>query len=71
MSDDEKMLMCALSAVTHLIEFMDTNHGLDLTAAWASLSDPDLRAWMENNRVLLPLRRDHLSLIERLDKDNS
>ncbi len=71
MNEHEQMLMKALSAVTHLIEFMDTGHGLDLTAAWANLNDPELKAWMENNRVLLPLRRDHQSLVERIDKDKS
>jgi len=69
MSEHEQMLMKALSAVTHLIEFMDTGHGLDLTAAWSSLNDADLREWIEKNGVLLPLRRDHQSLLVRIDED--
>jgi len=66
MTENEIMLMKALSAVQHLIEYIDTEHPFDLDAAVSVLNDPAVTAWIHSNAVLLPARRDGKSLNERL-----
>ncbi len=68
MTDEEMLLMRAMNAVVHLIEHIDTEEPLDLAAAIAMLNDSALTDWIRKNPVLLPVRRDGVSLLERLDK---
>ena len=60
------MLMHVLSAVAHLKEYIDTGEPFDLVAAQSSLSDPSVQAWIRESTVLLPVRRDGLTLIEAM-----
>ena len=53
-----------MSAVVHLKEFIDTGESSDLDAADGLLSGTELRAWIEDNEVMLPLRRDFKKLNE-------
>lgn len=66
MDDNELMLMKALSAVAHLIEYIDTESPFDMVAAAACLNDADLANWIGQHDVLLPLRRDGQSQPARL-----
>ncbi len=45
-------------AVAHLKEFIDTAESLDLDAATGILADPEVKSWIAENQVMLPVRRD-------------
>jgi len=71
MDENERMLVQTMSAVSHLIEFLDTGEPVDLATAFAMLKTPDMTKWLEFNSVMLPLRRDRKSLLKRLAESNS
>jgi len=66
MTKDQRMLMLALSSICHYQEFIDTKEPTDLFAAQHILADRDLKQWITNNKVLLPLRRDGKTLHEAM-----
>lgn len=57
MTNDKKICK-AMSAVAHLIEYIDTNEPFDLQSAASILNDPEMSGWVKNNSVLMPARRD-------------
>jgi len=66
MNDQELMLMKALCAVAHLVEYIDTTEQFDFNSAMSNLNDPMLAQWVCENQVLLPVRRDGKTLPHRL-----
>lgn len=42
----------------HLKEYIDTNESFDLEAASGLIKDAEVQEWIEDNFVLLPVRRD-------------
>lgn len=60
----ERVLVFAMSAIVHLKEFIDTGEPMDLAAADGIINGPEMRAWIEDNQVMLPLRRDGKKLNE-------
>lgn len=60
----ERAMVFAMSAVVHLKEFIDTGNSTDLFAANGLINGPELRAWIEANEIMLPLRRDGKKLNE-------
>ena len=54
------------SIIGHLLEYIDTQELLDLSAAMASLQASNLPDYAENNEVLLPVRRDMKRQCERM-----
>ena len=69
--DDDKagLLLIAVNAIAHFIEHADTHESTDIHAAMALLKDETvgLKKWIEENGVLVPLRRDGRSLVERIE----
>ena len=63
-SNDERVLIFAMSAIVHLKEYIDTGEKMDLAAADSLLNGPEVRAWIEVNQIMLPLRRDGKTLNE-------
>ncbi len=42
----------------HLKEYIDTNEVADMAAAQGILNDPEVQQWIEDNEIMLPVRRD-------------
>ncbi len=60
-SDLEVMVISLFSAAVHFQEHADTGEALDLVSAKSALSaNLLLRDWAQENKVLLPIRRDGL-----------
>ncbi|KKN76141.1 hypothetical protein LCGC14_0373360 [marine sediment metagenome] len=62
--NDKRVLVFAMNAIVHLKEYIDSGEPLDLAAANGVLNGPEVRAWIEDNKILLPLRRDGKKLNE-------
>jgi len=60
----QRAVVFAMCAVVHLKEFIDTGEPMDLDAADGILNGPEMRAWIEDNEIMLPLRRDGKRLNE-------
>ena len=60
----DRLMVFAMSAVVHLKEFIDTGESADLDAADGLINGPEVRAWIEDNEIMLPLRRDGKKLNE-------
>lgn len=60
----DRVLIFAMSAIVHLQEFIDTGESADLDAALGLINGTELRAWIEDNEIMLPLRRDGKRLNE-------
>ena len=60
----ERTMVFAMSTVVHLMEFIDTGESADLDAATGLLNGVELRRWIEDNEIMLPLRRDGRKLNE-------
>jgi hypothetical protein len=56
-----------VNAVAHFIEHTDTGEATDIHAAMALLDSETLKTWLRENAVLIPLRRDGRSLVERIE----
>ena len=57
-------------ALCHLVEHNDTGELADLLAYNSLLNEPEVKSWIENNQIMLPLRRDGLpQLSPRNDND--
>jgi len=52
-------------AVSHLLEYIDTGHAFDLSAAMSALKSSDLSQWAADNPVMLPARRDGIAQSRR------
>ncbi len=64
-NDLEVMVVSLFSSVVHFQEYVDTAEPLDLVAAKSDLTtNLLLRDWAQENKVLLPLRRDRLGPFE-------
>ena len=64
MSNDTRVLVFAMSAIVHLKEFIDTGEPEDLYAADGLINGVEMRGWIDDNEILLPLRRDGKKLNE-------
>lgn len=62
--DNSRVAMFAMCVVVHLKEFIDTGEPMDLCAADGLLNGTELRAWIEENEIILPVRRDGIKLNE-------
>lgn len=60
----ERVCIFSMSAVVHLLEFIDTGESADLDAAHGLINGPEVRAWIEENEIMMPLRRDGKKLNE-------
>ena len=60
----DRLMVFAMSAVVHLKEFIDSGESADLDAADGLINGPEVRAWIEDNEIMLPLRRDGIKLNE-------
>ena len=60
----DRLMVFAMSAVVHLKEFIDSGESADLDAADGLINGPEVRAWIEDNEIMLPLRRDGRKLNE-------
>lgn len=60
----ERILIFAMSTIVHLQEFIDSGDSADLDAANGLISGTEMRAWIDENEILLPLRRDGKRLNE-------
>lgn len=66
MNEEEQMLVMAVAAVVHLLEYIATGEDFDFAAARSNLLWPKLVEWYEENGVLLPARRDGKTMAEAL-----
>jgi len=69
MTDQDKAaLLIAINALFHMIEHTDTGEATDIHAAFSLMSHSEpLKEWLAENEVLIPLRRDGRSLLQRIE----
>lgn len=60
--DQEVLLVKAFSVIVHLKEHIDTGETADLDVANGMLSSEEMIRWIDDNEVMLPLRRDGKAL---------
>lgn len=45
------------SIAVHVQEYLETGHPYDKAAASSAAYDPEVKAWLEANKVLMPVKR--------------
>jgi hypothetical protein len=64
---DTAVVIAALCAAAHYQEYVDTLQPLDLGAAKDSIRlNPLVTEWIEENEIMLPLRRDGKTFLESI-----
>jgi len=67
-TNHDKALLAAINAIAHLVEYIDTKEATDIHAAFSGMvHNEDLKGWLADNEILIPLRRDGRSLLERIE----
>ena len=69
LTDQEKVvLLVTINALSHMIEYCDTNEATDIHAAYSLMANSQpLKEWLTEYAILLPLRRDGRTLLERIE----
>lgn len=61
-------LLVAVNALQHMIEHHDTHEATDVHAAFSLMANSSaFKEWLSENEILIPLRRDGRSLLERIE----